>query len=73
MAGLIYEPNPPNFEKLPISKDVQMKLKQFFEISTGFRFSKLQWGSVPSIPVAVLVSSQINVQNYCTKGHERFS
>jgi hypothetical protein len=29
-------------------------LKQFFDISTGFRFSKLQWGSVPSIPVAVL-------------------
>ena len=35
-------------------KDVQMMLKQFFDISTGFRFSKLQWGSVPSIPVAVL-------------------
>ena len=31
-----------------------MMLKQFFDISTGFRFSKLQWGSVPSIPVAVL-------------------
>jgi hypothetical protein len=29
-------------------------LKQFFDISTGFRFSKLQFGSVPSIPVAVL-------------------
>ena len=29
-------------------------LKQFFDISTGFRFSKLRWGSVPSIPVAVL-------------------
>ena len=29
-------------------------LKQFFDISTGFGFSKLQWGSVPSIPVAVL-------------------
>ena len=35
-------------------KDVQMILKQFFDISTGFRFSKMQWGSVPSIPVAVL-------------------
>jgi hypothetical protein len=23
-------------------KDVQMMLKQFFDISTGFRFSKLQ-------------------------------
>ena len=31
--------------------------KQFFDISTSFRFSKLQWGSVPSIPVAVLDSS----------------
>ena len=29
-------------------------LKQFFDISTGFRFSKLQWGSVLSIPVAFL-------------------
>ena len=28
--------------------------KDFFDISTGFRFSKLQFGSVPSIPVAVL-------------------
>ena len=35
-------------------KDVQMMLKQYFDISTGLRFSKLQWGSVPSIPVAVL-------------------
>ena len=35
-------------------KDVQMILKQFFDTSTGFRFSKMQWGSVPSIPVAVL-------------------
>ena len=32
-----------------------MMLKHFFDISTGFRFSKLQWGSVPSILVAVLV------------------
>ena len=36
------------------SKDVQMMLKQFFDISAGFRFSKLQWGSVPSIPVVIL-------------------
>ena len=28
--------------------------KEFFDISTGFRFSKLHFGSVPSIPVAVL-------------------
>jgi len=38
-----------------IFKDVQMVLKQFFDISTGFRFSKMQSGSAPSIPVAVLV------------------
>ena len=54
VAGLIIEPHPPNFEKLYIFQDVQMMLKQFFDISTGFRFSKLQGGSVPSIPVAVL-------------------
>ena len=29
--------------------------KEFFDISIGFRFSKLHFGSVPSIPVAVLV------------------
>ena len=28
--------------------------KEFLDISTGYRFSKLQFGSVPSIPVAVL-------------------
>ena len=31
-----------------------MMLKRFFDISTGFRFSKLHFGSVLSIPVAVL-------------------
>jgi len=35
-------------------KDVQMILKQFFDISTGFRSSKMQSGCVPSIPAAVL-------------------
>ena len=36
--------------------DVRLMLKLFFDISTGFRFSKMQsqCGSVPSIPVAVL-------------------
>ena len=29
--------------------------KLFFDISTGFRVSKMKCGSVPSIPVAVLV------------------
>ena len=28
--------------------------KEIFDISNGFRFSKLQFGSVPSIPVAAL-------------------
>ena len=36
-----------------------MILKQFFDISTSFRFSKMQWGSVPSIPVAVLVRTKV--------------
>ena len=31
---------PPNFEKLYNSKDVQMMLKHFFDISTGFRYKK---------------------------------
>ena len=32
-------------------------LNHFFDISTGYKFSKLHWGSVPSIPVAVLACS----------------
>jgi hypothetical protein len=36
VAGLMFELHPPTF------KDVQMMLKQFFAISTSFRFSKLQ-------------------------------
>ena len=54
VAGLMFEPHPPILKIYTTFKDVQMMLKQFFDISTGFRFSKLQWGSVPSIPVAVL-------------------
>ena len=61
MAGLMFEPRPPNFENFHNFKDVQMMLKQFFDISTGFRFSKLQWFSVPSIPVAVLELAYIYV------------
>ena len=55
-----------------------MKLKQFFDISTGFRFKKMQWGSVPSIPVAVLAyiygfyfSVNMNIE-YLTKDHRLF-
>ena len=58
VAGLMFEPHPPNSENYTTFKDVQMKLKQFFDISTDFRFRKMQWGSVPSIPVAVLASSK---------------
>ena len=55
VAGLMFGPHPPNFENLyNFFKDIQMMLEQFFDISTGFRFSKMQWGSVPSIPVAFL-------------------
>ena len=39
VAGLMFEPHPPNFENL---YNLMMMLKQFFDISTGFRFSKLQ-------------------------------
>ena len=52
VAGLIFEPYPPNFEKLHNFK--KMMSKDFFDISTGFRFSKLQFGSA-YIPVAVTV------------------
>ena len=38
-----------------------MILKQFFDIFAGFRFSKMQWGSVPSIPAAVLVLSKAHL------------
>ena len=55
VAGLIFEPHPPNFENLYNFYRCSSDVKTFFDISTGFRFSKLQGGSVPSIPVAVLV------------------
>ena len=42
VAGLVFEPHPPNFEIFTTFKDVQMMLKQFFDISTGFRFKKMQ-------------------------------
>ena len=42
VAGLMFEPHPLNSENLNNFKDVQMILKQFFDISTGFRFSKMQ-------------------------------
>ena len=41
VAGLIFEPHPPNFENLyKYIQDVQMMLKHFFDISTGFRYKK---------------------------------
>ena len=42
VAGLMLEPHPPNFE------DVQMMLKYFFDLSTGFRYKKMEKSS-PSI------------------------
>ena len=39
-----------------------MMLKQFFDTSTGFRFSKMQCGSVPFIPVAVHASPYLGVE-----------
>ena len=46
-------------------RDVQTMSKEFFDISTGFRFSKLQFGSVPSLPVAVLglISPNLKTKN----------
>ena len=40
VAGLMLEPRPPNFEIYTTFKDVQMMLKYFFDISTGFRYKK---------------------------------
>ena len=40
VAGLMFEPHPPNFEKLYNFIDVQMILKHFSDISTGFRYKK---------------------------------
>ena len=40
VAGLMFEPHPPNFENYTTYKDVQMMLKHFFNISTGFRCKK---------------------------------
>ena len=57
-------------------KDVQMIPKECFDISTGFRFSKLHFGSVPSIPVAVLGSTNVlddpqMRQKFCSRGGGR--
>ena len=41
VEGVIFESHPPNFENLYTFKDVQMMLRIFFDISTGFRFSKI--------------------------------
>ena len=54
VAGFMFEPHPPNFENLYIFKDVEMMLKWFFDYLYWFQIFKIQWGSVPSIPVAVL-------------------
>ena len=54
VAGLIFEPLPPNFENQYNFEEVLMILRLFFDTSTGFRFSDFQrsvW-SVQSISVA---------------------
>ena len=56
VAGLIFEPHPPNFENLYIFERGSNDVKGFFDISTGFRFSKNSVGRVLSIPLAVLGS-----------------
>ena len=40
VAGLMFEPRPPDFEINTTFKGVQMMLKHFFDISTGFRYKK---------------------------------
>ena len=44
VAGLIVEPNPLILKIYTTFKDVQIMLKLFFNISTGFRFSKISVG-----------------------------
>ena len=38
VAGLMFEPHPPNLKIYTTFKDVQVTLKPFFDISTGFRY-----------------------------------
>ena len=40
VAGVIFEPRPPNSQSYTTFKDVQVILKHFFDISTGFRNKK---------------------------------
>jgi hypothetical protein len=44
VAGVIFEPHPPNLKVYTTFKDDQMILKCFFDISTGFRFWKISVG-----------------------------
>jgi hypothetical protein len=44
VAGLIFEPHPPNFENLYNFKDVQMMLKYFFDYLYWFQIFKDQCG-----------------------------
>ena len=54
VAGLMFEPHPPNFENHTIFEDVKKVLKCFFFISlTVLDLQRSVW-SVPSIYVAVL-------------------
>ena len=42
VAGITFEPRPPNSQIYTTFKDVQVMLKHFFDISTGFRYKKNQ-------------------------------
>ena len=44
VAGLIFEPHPPNFQNQYNFEDAQMMFKYVFDFSTGFRFSKISVG-----------------------------
>ena len=42
MAGVIFEPRPPNSQNLYNFEDVQVMLEHFIDISTSFRYKKNQ-------------------------------
>ena len=54
VAGLVFEPCPPNFKFNTTFEDVNMLSKYFFDISTGFRYKK-KWKRVlrPSIETSM--------------------
>ena len=53
VAGVMFELHLPNFEKYTTFKDVQMTLKHFFDISTGFQYKKWKGVLRPSIETSM--------------------